>query len=377
MTVTPEAIGNPFQNTEQPHASTAPSNPESRKIDEFGAFDVLRFGLAATVTLSHIGVFTWEQSGNLAVQVFFALSGWLIGTILYRTKASELSRFYYNRSTRVWIPYGVCVAALYLVSALHEPRSARWFEFLGYDVTFTHNWFTFTPNATVALNQMPLRGTGNHFWSLAVEEQFYLFAPIVITLLPIGRSILVWTCFAAVAYLSGSEYASISISVLAVMVTASYPGWYRTRGARWGLILTIVVAAGAMIALPSSYSYASPPLALATVLLCAQPLRRTAITRWLGGVSFPLYLNAWIGIFVLHALEKHFGIHESSYLLPVEFAFALGSAALTYHIVDVQVMERRDTFYRPAIGWAVGVTGYLLVLSGVALWLHLWHGTTI
>ncbi len=84
------------------------------------------------------------------------------------------------------------------------------------------------------------------------------------------------------------------------------------------------------------------------MLLCAQPVRRSAVTRWLGGVSFPLYLNAWIGLFVLHALEKHFGIQESAYLLPVEVAFAVGAGALTYHLIDAQVMRRRDAFYRPA-----------------------------
>ena len=378
MTVTARAADIPLHDAHQPHGSLAPANTESRKLDEYGAFDVLRFALAATVTLSHVGIFSWSRSGNLAVQVFFALSGWLIGTILYRTRASELSRFYFNRSTRVWIPYFVCVAALYLVSAAHEPvRSARWFEFLGYDVTFTHNWFTLTPNETVALSQMPLHGTGNHFWSLAVEEQFYLVAPLLITLLPIGRSILVWTCIATIAWITQSNYASISLSVLAVMVTAAYPDWYRGYLSRAALMVSLVVAAGVMVMLPGAYSYVAPPCAVAIVLLCAQPLRRSAVTRWLGGVSFPLYLNAWIGLFVLHALEKHFGIRESPLLLPVEVAFAVGAGALTYHLIDARVMGRRDAFYRPGIGWAVGVTGYLLIVSGVALWIYCRHGFAI
>ncbi len=79
----------PLHDAHQPHGSLPPSNVESRKVDEYGAFDVLRFALAATVTLSHVGLFSWNRSGNLAVQVFFALSGWLIGTILNRTKAQS------------------------------------------------------------------------------------------------------------------------------------------------------------------------------------------------------------------------------------------------------------------------------------------------
>src|SRR5262249_28730053 len=150
-------------------------NLEAAKVEQVAAFDVLRFLLAFSVLLSHMGVLTWEASGNLPVQVFFALSGWLIGSILYNTIPTELSRFYFNRATRIWIPYFTTVAILYLVSAVHEQvHSPRWHEFLIYDLTFTHNWFSLLPNAQVALSQMPLQGTGNHFWSIAVEEQFYL-----------------------------------------------------------------------------------------------------------------------------------------------------------------------------------------------------------
>lgn len=80
-------------------------NPEATKVNDYAAFEVLRFLLAFTVLLSHKGVLTWENAGNLAVQVFFALSGWLVGSILCRTDRSELSRFYFNRATRIWIPY--------------------------------------------------------------------------------------------------------------------------------------------------------------------------------------------------------------------------------------------------------------------------------
>ncbi|MEA3139946.1 MAG: hypothetical protein QOK23_2115, partial [Gammaproteobacteria bacterium] len=198
------------------------ANTEALKLPEYAAFDVLRFTLAAAVSLSHSGIISWENAGNLAVQVFFALSGWLIGGILYETRGTELCRFYFNRSTRVWIPYLFTVTAIYVVSFLHESRSERWFEFLFYDLTFTHNWFTLWPDPQLAITQMPLHGTGNHFWSLAVEEQFYLAAPLIITLLPFGRKAWVWIVIAAAAYLSGSQYASISFGVLAAVLSRQY-----------------------------------------------------------------------------------------------------------------------------------------------------------
>src|SRR5690242_14481489 len=83
----------------------AEANPERVKVEECAVFDVLRFLLAFAVLLSHMKLLAWAQAGNLAVQVFFALSGWLIGSILCNTKPGELNRFYFNRATRIWIPY--------------------------------------------------------------------------------------------------------------------------------------------------------------------------------------------------------------------------------------------------------------------------------
>jgi peptidoglycan/LPS O-acetylase OafA/YrhL len=344
------------------------NNPEAEKLDEYAAVDVLRFILASAVMLAHMGVLSWLQSGNLAVQVFFALSGWLIGGILYKTDSQELCRFYYNRSTRVWIPYFFTVAALYLISLTHEPLSPRWFRFLAFDLTFTHNWFALWPNADIAVQQMPLHGTGNHFWSLAVEEQFYLIAPLAITLFPAGRKLVIWVGIAAVAYFSRSEYASICLGVLAAVAARKYVNWYRSVPGRILLLVTIIVTAIGMI-YSLSYSFFAPVFSICVVLLCATPLRRNAATRWLGGISFPFYLNAWIGTFALHSIEKHFAIPLSWYSRPLEFLAGITAAALSYELLDARVMANRNRFYNRSVGWALGTVGYLLVLSGVVYWI--------
>jgi peptidoglycan/LPS O-acetylase OafA/YrhL len=339
------------------------ANTEALKLPEYAAFDVLRFCLAAAVSLSHSGIISWENAGNLAVQVFFALSGWLIGGILYETRGSELCRFYFNRSTRVWIPYLFTVAAIYLVSFLHESRSDRWFEFLAYDLTFTHNWFTLWPDPQLALTQMPLHGTGNHFWSLAVEEQFYLAAPLIITLLPFGRKAWVWIVIAAAAYLSGTQYASISFGVLAAVLSRQYS--HAGKYATFALLLAASSAAAAMaIPSPDIYLYAAPFFAICVVLLCARPVRRNAVTKWLGGVSFPLYLNAWMGTFVFNLVAKLAGIHLGPFTKAAEFAFVITAAAVTYSMVDRPVMKYRDKWYTPRLGWTLGMIGYCLVTAG-------------
>src|SRR6266508_6836356 len=81
------------------------ANPEAAKLSSYPLFDWLRFVLASAVVLGHTKIITWSPAGNLSVQVFFALSGWLIGGILLETKRDELPRFFFNRTTRIWLPY--------------------------------------------------------------------------------------------------------------------------------------------------------------------------------------------------------------------------------------------------------------------------------
>jgi peptidoglycan/LPS O-acetylase OafA/YrhL len=343
-------------------------NPEAAKLDDFAAFDILRFALASAVLLGHLEVLHWAQTANLAVQVFFSLSGWLIGGILCRTEAAELGRFYFNRATRIWIPYFVTVVALYGVSLVHEAHhSARWAEFLLYDVTFTHNWFSLRPDATLALAQMPLDGTGNHFWSLAAEEQFYLLAPLIMIFVPFGKTVWPWSVIAALCYLSGSQYAAISFGVLAAVVASRCGDWQLKPRARVFLTLGLVVSIVLMYFGASAYPFGAPLFSVSAVLLCARPIRRTAISRWLGGVSFPLYLNAWVGLFAFHALQKRFGIWQG--VTALELVFGVAAGALLYHAIDARVMARRNLWYRPALGWSLGVVGYSLLGTGVIFWL--------
>jgi peptidoglycan/LPS O-acetylase OafA/YrhL len=342
------------------------SNPEVSKVGEYAAFDILRFVLATSVFLYHMGVLHWHQSGNLAVQVFFALSGWLIGGILLQTRKSELGRFFYNRSTRIWIPYFFSIFALYLTSFAHEKTlSSRWGEFLVYDLTFTHNWFSLKPNAELALSQMPLHGTGNHLWSLAVEEQFYLAAPLFITVFKCGKNVLPWLIISGIAVLSESQYASISLGVLAAVIYFKYGDFHLSPLGRSAIALFFILSSALLYFNDKVYNFISPLFAVCTVLMCAYPLGRTRLTKTLGGISFPLYLNAWIGTFAFHYVDKRFLQLPYSYGLLFEFISGLTVAIILYFLLDLRVMQIRDKVYRKSLGVGLGMVSYSLVAAGV------------
>jgi peptidoglycan/LPS O-acetylase OafA/YrhL len=342
---------------------TTPSE-QSEKTGSFPLFDWLRFVLASMVALAHGDILTWSQAGNFAVQVFFALSGWLIGGILLRTELRGLPRFYYNRGTRIWIPYVLAVATIYLLSALREPVTSHYFHCLFYDLTFTHNWFIEKIPAVVSL--MPLQGTGSHFWSISVEEQFYLAAPLLIVLLPfgLGRLVAFWVVVAIAANASHSWYGAISLGVLAAVARSHYGDWQLTR---WGMAVVAVPAAAlavAMVTLPDFYWLLAPLLAIGIVLLTSRQGSRGAVGRFVGGMSYPLYLYHWVGIFAASFLVKHLSVPLPS-IGWTAYVFALVAGSAAYLMVDQNVMKWRAALFQPAFGKTLMIIAYSLLAAGI------------
>ena len=339
-------------------------NSPKEEIAEYPLFDWLRIALASAVALGHAQVLSWEHTGNLAVQIFFALSGWLIGGILLQTELRELPRFYFNRVTRVWLPYLAALLLLYTLSALRDPVDVRWVEFLVYDLTFTHNWFTLLPDPATAIAQMPLKGTGNHFWSLAVEEQFYLATPLLMLFFRGGKSVLFWVMVVAFAYGSCSQYSAISFGVLAATLNRDFGDWHLSRGASTLIVLTAAVCVTGML-VPTGYVYAAPVFAIAIVLLAARAGTRTAAGKFFGGMSYPLYLNHWLGGFIVNGVCKRIGLEAPMVVRLGSYAAGLLVGAIAYVLVDQQIMTRRGAFYSQSRGWILGILAYGLLVLGI------------
>lgn len=120
--------------------------------------------------------------GFVGVSLFFVLSGFLITRILLScrerytsgesTLAREVGVFYFRRTLRIFpLYYGtLLVLALLNVRQIHDR--------LPFHLTYTFNWlFSFPEHYSRG-------GFERHFWSLCVEEQFYLIWPWLILLAP-------------------------------------------------------------------------------------------------------------------------------------------------------------------------------------------------
>jgi peptidoglycan/LPS O-acetylase OafA/YrhL len=286
------------------------------------ALDWLRFVLAALVLLGHENIFEFPPlDPGHAVDAFLALSGWLIGTILLSTRVEELPRFFYNRVTRVWLPYFVTITLLYGLAAAREGIDGFWFKYLFYDLSFTHYTFTHFPQAAA---ELPLDGTGNGLWSISVEEQFYLFLPLGLIL---GQKIGArWPWFAAILIL--------------MTLAERFGAWHLTLPGR-ALVYAALAASGLAIALgvpPNPWIDAV--FGVTVVLALAFPGERSAWGQFFGGISYPLYLNAWIGVFAANLLAKKLGLSEAV-REGLICLLAFLTATVSWYLIDRNILARR------------------------------------
>lgn len=138
---------------------------------------VLEFHFAEGLTglsRAELAIYNFIRTGWLGVDLFFVLSGFLITGILTDARHTPryFQNFYWRRAVRIFPPYYAFLLAygVFYPLARHRPLDAPWWH------------WTYLTNVAVALH-LPV-GTTPHFWSLAVEEQFYLLWPLLIYLLP-------------------------------------------------------------------------------------------------------------------------------------------------------------------------------------------------
>jgi peptidoglycan/LPS O-acetylase OafA/YrhL len=282
--------------------------------------------------------------GTLGVDLFFVLSGFLITTLLIEERAASgrlsLRGFYARRARRLLPALGVMLLAYVFVDggtthALH--RAAMYGLYFG------------------NLYQAVWAGSGytglNHLWSLAEEEQFYLFWPLAMILISRSAKPLRWTAGLFVAALgwrtlvvTGAVHSYSSLVNLCpdtnaggLMLGAVLAYWRP----RVGNLVALGSLAGVLglwfVGLPTwadspLFDFASAGLVLAAVspTVVARGLSTRSLV-WLGTISYSLYLwHFWI----LATL----GWPLRAVTIPVSVLVAW----LSYRYVEVPFRRRRE-----------------------------------
>ncbi len=363
-------------------------NPRLQGLDLLRALAIsLVFMYHYMVFVSHEPTFGWlSRIGWVGVDLFFVLSGYLIGNQLFKGIAQQQTlsfrRFYWRRALRTWPVFWLVLALYFLLPQLlgGNPPPPLW-RFL----TFTQNY-----------QLMP--GTAfSHAWSLCIEEQFYLVLPIVVWFcLKVGRSTKVHHAFglmlvliaAACVYryqmwlLYGSESAGQTRYFNAFIYYSSfarmdellpglalalfknaYPGrWQRLANHQQRLQCIAFAAVAIMLYILLNYSYIKGQgygffttvfgyslLAMAFALLLAsalQPHSLLARFRVPGAAtlalwSYSLYLvHKPIG-FIITTQAKTTGWSATTVLI-LNIVLSLVVSGVLYKLIEAPAMKLRD-----------------------------------
>ncbi|MBS1679512.1 MAG: acyltransferase [Actinobacteria bacterium] len=158
------------------------SRPKDSRFPYMPGIDAMRALAVLAVFGYHAGL-DWVPGGFLGVDVFFVISGYLITSLLLRefrsTDHIALGRFWLRRARRLLPAVGVLIAVAMIVSAIAEPNKidairgdalSSLFYFANWHFIYAH---------TSYFEQFGRPSLFTHLWSLSVEEQFYLFWPLI------------------------------------------------------------------------------------------------------------------------------------------------------------------------------------------------------
>lgn len=287
------------------------------KLEHLPALDGLRGACLLAVLFFHSG-FAWMSGGFLGVSTFFTLSGYLITTLLLVERDStgtvSLLRFWERRLRRLLpaslltIAAIVASAPLWMPPAQRENLAEEALATLGYGV----NWRFMSPEYAYGLiftDPSPFQ----HFWSLAIEGQFYLLFPLllgVVVRLGGGTRALAATCTLL-------ALGSLAVSLGDTSPEEAQHRLYYGTDARAAELL-----AGALLAFVQHARDARHERADAAA---------TRVVRIAGAIAAPLILVAWSGASVGDAW-----LYRGGFL-----AYALLSAAVVAAATQPSGVVRR------------------------------------
>lgn len=344
--------------------------PAARHIPQL---DGLR-GLAILLVLAHhcwgyAGI-SWlgllGRAGWVGVDLFFVLSGFLITGILLDTRDSPayFRSFYARRTLRIFPLYYVTLAGLTVAAAslpigesllTHAP-TARLLSWL-----YLANWVTNVSG-------------GAHFWSLAVEEQFYLVWPWCVRklsplalrracqgMMVVSLAVRVGLQFGLVGYAGASQVAAgqliyrntfCRMDALAVgaLCALGLRGHWRLPSPRTLVFLVVAAIAVLMVtgglfvesAVLVTFGLSAVPIGSAALLLLVMdrpgPLAWPALRR-VGTISYGLYL------FHFPVFELFLSLHlNRAAALGLALVMSLALAALSFEYLEQPILRLRERF---------------------------------
>ena len=335
--------------------------------------------------------------GYIGVDIFYVISGYLITSLLLRecekTDGISFARFYLRRIKRLLPASSLVLIITALVSWWVYPSILR--ADLGRDIAAASLYIS---NYFFALWQMDYQNLDAippvviHYWSLAVEEQFYLLWPLIIYLLykfgkrrtvGIGIAVITLISFLLSLFLTSASplwafYSlptrawELGIGALVLFVPAK---WRDFQGFAWLAVIAICYSAARFTDATAFPGTAALFPVLATALTLASVKNwpkvidtssRLPVIQWLGNISYPLYLWHWPVLVIPHLyLGRELSIIER--LIAIFLTLIL--ADLTHRFVE-QPLRVREFSQTRILPGATLITILTLILSIIIINSH-------
>jgi len=336
------------------------TGPESATKPRWPGLDGLRGIAVMFVVVVHLWQ-PWYPAGWMGVSIFFALSGFLITTLLLRehdeTGKIDMVAFWTRRARRLLPALLLVVVSAVALSALFNPDVLHISAMSGASaLTYTSNWRTIAnPHE---LSQIDPIG---HLWSLSVEEQIYLVMPVMTAAALISRRIRWEVVGLVVAVIAAGilrwwgtfpAYFATPVQVIPIAGGAAL-AWYRRHklaGTDAHTLIdrytakSIIYASAAYFVwagylsdqhgFASSVSWGIPAVAVMSVLMIAAIVDHprgfaNPALRWVGERSYGLYMWHYI-IYKTFAEWNHFAI----------LAVSLVIVELSYRYLETPIRRR-------------------------------------
>jgi peptidoglycan/LPS O-acetylase OafA/YrhL len=302
-------------------------------------------------------------SGAYGVDLFFALSAFLITELLIREHARfgkiATGAFYMRRILRIWPLYYTFLILTAFVFPLYLPGALRG-AFLAAFSLFAGNWIC-------AARGYP--GTvADPLWSVSIEEQFYISWPLIFSAIgparirPLAISLLILGTATRIALVHAgvghpaiwcNTFARVDPIALGALLAGSYvgllPEFRRVRLPTAFLAWITLVCCGRFGAMEGpraliTYPAAAAACALLVIVFLSAPAANNAATRslaYLGKISYGLYV---FHVLALDLARKLFGSSPAYLVVGAALTFALASAS--YYFLEFPFLRLKRHFTR-------------------------------
>jgi peptidoglycan/LPS O-acetylase OafA/YrhL len=346
------------------------------------ALDGLR-GIAILMVISfhyfnqYTPIFSLGWSG---VDLFFVLSGYLITSRLIYTfdKPHYFYRFYKNRALRILpLLYGVLIAFYLIIFLLISKSNLPGFQFYK---DYTASFFLFFQNWSLMDHSNLAENHLEHFWSLAVEEQFYLIWPFFIYFFSkskyLNEILITWifcviTLRTTVFFLSPADYkvyfynSFCRMDGFIVGAMLFFIHEKRIKSFPKYILIPLIFLLTAGLLLDSHLPYGSvfiPSIGLTLLAVFYGILMHFAIKKkyrvwnsilnlnWLiyiGRISYGLYIFHWLVLrFLSGYISKYLGLYTNSATSTNEFIALFICLAITFGISIISFRYYESYFLR-------------------------------